>query len=104
VFFANSFDFIQIKQRNQLSENGLSKKVATFIHVILVRKTKLHLKREILYGDPAFQKVLSDTSDLKEKNSIFELIIISKKWADRQAQNRSLQPLNSTNFKLTAIT
>jgi hypothetical protein len=69
VFFANSFDFIQIKQRNQLSENGLSKKVATFIHVILVRKTKLHLKREILYGDPAFQKVLSDTSGSKTKKT-----------------------------------
>ncbi len=62
MFFAERFDFIQIKQRNQLSENGLSKKVATFIHVIIVRKTKLHLKRDNLHGNPAFQKVLSDTS------------------------------------------
>jgi len=28
-------------------------------------KTKLHLKREIHLGNPAFQKVLSDTSDKK---------------------------------------
>jgi hypothetical protein len=62
AFLANRFDFVQIKKRNQLSENGLSKKVATFIHVILVRKTKLHLKREIHLGNPAFQFFLSDTS------------------------------------------
>jgi len=62
----------------------LSEKIATFIHVILVRKTKLHLKREIHHGNPAFKKFLSDSSEkeffskvialLKKKNTPFGVI------------------------------
>lgn len=56
MFFAYRFDFIQIKKRNQLSENRLSKKVVTFIHVILVRKTKLHESGKSFVRNPAFLK------------------------------------------------
>jgi hypothetical protein len=52
MLLGNYFNFIQIDKRNQLSENGLTKKVATFIHVIYFSQNKITTKRDDLMEIP----------------------------------------------------
>ena len=48
VFFYRTAHQIGVYQRNQLSENGLAKKEATFIHVIDFLQNQITLKRDDL--------------------------------------------------------
>jgi hypothetical protein len=53
VFFANRFDFIQIKQRGQMSKTNYPKS-SCFYSSAFVRENKLKKNRDYFYQKPIF--------------------------------------------------
>ena len=64
----NGINQLNLELKKSAVRKRTVQKSSYFYSCNLVRETKLHKKREILLGDPAFQNVLSDTSVLKYIN------------------------------------